>query len=111
MIYGVQAPKKDDPATEIYAWSIKEVDWGGHREITQHLVGYVAKNKRGRVTSAIKTFDQEKQVITTASGRIYQLTGWSGWNPDAEYVWRQWAAFNQAPCECDVTHRYYQSDV
>ena len=50
MIYGVQAPKKDDPATEIYAWSIKEVDWGGYQEITQHLVGYVAKNKRGRVT-------------------------------------------------------------
>jgi len=107
MIYGIQKPEEYDLATIIIQWSIKEVIYGLNEEPTHHLVGYVMSEGAGRTTSAIQSFDKEKMMITTSSGRIYKLQDKPGNNNDADYVWDFWKSHNNAKNEKDVTSQYW----
>ncbi len=109
MIHGIPAPEEDDFATEIVAWSIKEVLYGDNTEPTRHLVGYA--DREGRVSSAIQMFDSESRVIETRSGRQYKLHGKPGDHPDARYVWLRWKNFNKAQDEKDVTSEYWDAET
>jgi len=99
MIYGIQKPEEYDLATIIIQWSIKEVSYGSNEEPTHHLVGYVISEGAGRTTSAIQSFDKEKMMITTSSGRLYKLKDKPGNNSDADYVWSFWKSHNTAKNE------------
>jgi hypothetical protein len=54
---------------------------------TRHLIGRA--NGEGRVSSALVQLDVVAMMSTTRSGRRYQLTGPTGRDPDALYVFRQ----------------------
>jgi len=107
MIYGIAEPRNNFPVT-IMAWSIKEIVWGESEQPTRHLVGHIPQNSSGRASSAIQSFDREKMLITTSSGRVYALLGPPGENDDADYVWEHWKDFNNARNEKDVTNEYYE---
>jgi ATP-dependent Lon protease len=104
-VFGV-APVHQEPEETLSRWSVREARFDDVNDHSRHLVGYVARKGKGRVSSAIQSFDREKMRITTSSGRVYQLEGPPGFDPDAEYVWAHWKALNQVRDERDVTQEY-----
>jgi hypothetical protein len=96
----------EEPEETIMRWSIREVLFDDSTDKSRHLVGYILRKGKGRVTSAIQSFDRDKMRIKTTSGRLYQLEGQPGFDPDAEYVWTHWKKFNDVLEESDVTHEY-----
>jgi ATP-dependent Lon protease len=100
------SPVQQEPETVITRWSVREARFDDPNDQSRHVVGYVARQGTGRVTSAIQSFDRDHQRITTSSGRVYQLEGPPGFDPDAEYVWAQWKALNHVRDETDVTQEY-----
>lgn len=61
----------------------------------RHLVGYNRSDAEGRVSSALDTFDPDRLIGRTRSGRIYQLVGEPSWDADAAYVLDRWSAINK----------------
>jgi hypothetical protein len=100
------APVDEEPEETMMRWSIREAQFDDPNDQSRHVVGYVARKGKGRVSSAIQSFDREKMRIKTRSGRVYQLDGPPGFDPDAEYVWAHWKALNQVRDETDVTQEY-----
>jgi hypothetical protein len=100
------APVHQEPEETISRWSIREAQFDDSNDQSRHLVGYIARKGKGRVTSAIQSFDRDKMRITTASGRVYQLQGPPGFDPDGEYVWSHWKALNRVLEDTDVTQDY-----
>lgn len=105
VIFAVESVEKE-PKQSVVSWSVREVAFVGDSERTRHLVGYVARRRSGRVTSAIKDFDKEKMTMTTARGRIYHLEGPPGFSNDGEYVWEEWKRLNEAIDEIDVSDQF-----
>lgn len=103
------APISEQPEENIIFWSVREALIIGETERTHHLVGYITWQYSGRVTSKIVTFDREKMLVQTNSGRIYHLIGEPGSHRDADYVWDYWSSYNQAQNEVDVTYLYFDS--
>jgi len=100
------APVHEEPEETISRWSIREARFDEPNDQSRHVVGYVARKGKGRVSSAIQSFDRDKMRIQTRSGRVYQLEGPPGFDPDAEYVWAHWKTLNQVRDETDVTQEY-----
>ncbi|MGZ4955092.1 MAG: AAA family ATPase [Methylobacter sp.] len=100
------APVHEEPEETIICWSVREALFNDSHDKSRHLIGYIPRKGKGRVTSAIQSFDRETMRIKTTSGRIYQLEGQPGFDPDAEYVWTQWKALNEVRDEDDVTQEY-----
>ncbi|MEY3787527.1 MAG: hypothetical protein RIQ94_983 [Pseudomonadota bacterium] len=96
----------DEPEESIIHWSVHEVSYGESNDRTHHLVGYITRQRLGRVSSAIQAFDRDKMRIKTSSGRIYHLEGQPGFNSDADYVWSHWKAINDAKDDINVTNQY-----
>lgn len=97
----------EEPEESMSQWSVHEVSYHKLNDKTQHLVGYIARQRLGRVSSAIQAFDRDKMRIKTSSGRIYQLEGLPGFNADADYVWAHWKAMNDAKDDVNVTNHYH----
>jgi len=97
----------EQPEENLIFWSVREVQISCESERTHHLVGYIAWQYSGRVTSKIVTFDKQKMLVQTGSGRIYHLKGEPGTHPDGQYVWDHWSRYNQADGEVDVTEQYF----
>ena len=98
------------PEINLSAWRVFEVSsdlWP--KKITRHFVGYNSTEHEGRVSSAVVMFDTAEARGVTASGRVYQLCGGNGFNPDAEYVWSRWKARNKITQETDVTDEIINS--
>jgi ATP-dependent Lon protease len=100
------APVHQEPEETIMRWSVREARFDDLNDQSRHVVGYIARKGKGRVSSAIQSFDRNKMRITTGSGRIYQLEGPPGFDQDAEYVWSHWKALHDVREETNVTHEY-----
>lgn len=86
---------EERPHIILTRWRIFEV-WSENEDpTTRHFVGYNCRDSEGRVSSAITTFDRDSLTGITDSGRIYKLSGESGYDPDAEYVWGRWVSINR----------------
>jgi hypothetical protein len=70
------APVEERPEVELIRWRIFETCAG-----TRHFVCCETLGFCGRVSSAIKLFDAEELRGVTQSGRVYQLSGQSGFHP------------------------------
>lgn len=101
------APVDEQPEENMIWWSVREVLMGTDTEKSHHLVGYILWQHAGRVTSKIITFDKDRMLVKTESGRVYYLEGPPGSHSDSEYVWKRWSRINQAQDEIDVTHQYW----
>jgi hypothetical protein len=88
----------DEPEIELTDWQIMETNVG-----SRHFVGYNHKNREGRVSSDIVTFDNKNLIGKTVSGRVYQLIGYPAYNKDALYVWDNFKVINGIKTEENVT--------
>lgn len=87
-------PIEQRPQIVLIRWCIYEVLPTDDMPATRHFVGYNCRDVEGRVSSAITTFDPQTLTGITNSGRIYALSGDSGSDSDARYVWQRWCAMN-----------------
>ena len=72
-----------------------------------HFVGFDVQGGHGAVSSKVGQFDPKKMCGITSSGRIYQLIGIPGTDPDAQYTLDGWAAANQVTVK-DATEEFIQ---
>lgn len=81
------APVSVQPLAEMTHWRLLQVrSLEGQR--TRHLVGRASGE--GRVCCALVSIDVMAMTALTRSGRVYRLRPPTGFEPDAEYVWRVW---------------------
>lgn len=103
---GVWVPRSvsEEPELRLSDWSVFEVTMGGSSERTRHFVGTSIRDREGRVSSAVESFDAKTKRGVTSSGRVYELVGSrTGMNLDAEYTWNHWKSICQAQDVVDVT--------
>ncbi|MBA1146685.1 hypothetical protein H0Z60_06395 [Ectothiorhodospiraceae bacterium WFHF3C12] len=91
-------PVSRQPTLTLRPWRVMQLPDGD-----RHLLGYCVENGEGRVSSAIRSFDPERGVVETRTGRAYVLKGLPGSNLDAEYVWRAWLRVNELEKAKDVS--------
>lgn len=97
-----------EPFTRIVDWRVFHCQLPGLDGITTtHLVGYCPRNREGRVSSPIETFDPTKRLVKTESGRVYELAGKPGSCPDADHTWASWRRINEATVIADVTSEHF----
>ena len=94
-----------EPSIEITAWKIYEVK----DDCTRHLIGRAGGS--GRVSSAIKEYLKDENVVVTRSGRRYSLIGESEYDADAAYVWLCWQNINNVTSFTDVSEEYSNDQV
>lgn len=92
-----------EPQTTLSEWRVFEVKMPFEETRTRHFVGWAWPSQEGRVSSKIVQFDVITRRGITQSGRIYELVGCSGNNPDGDYTWRRWMNLNEATDVVDVT--------
>jgi hypothetical protein len=93
------------PEVSLRNWRIIETTEG-----TRHFVGRNIHDDAGRVSSEIVEFDPVSRRGRTRSGRIYELVGQSGYDPDAAYVWQWWCTHNSVVGYTDVSHMAVSED-
>lgn len=99
MAYWRCMPVSIEPEITLVEWRIMETERG-----QRHFVGSRDDHhSSGRVSSAIVTFDFERRVGITVSGRVYRLDGPPGRSSDADYVWSNWRVRNRVSGYADVT--------
>ena len=94
------APVSVEPLAEMTCWRLFQVrSPAGQR--TRHLVGRASGE--GRVCSALVSIDVMAMAALTRSGRVYRLRPPTGFDPDAEFVWRVWLGATGSTHVRDVT--------
>lgn len=100
-------PVSEQPEITLARWRVVEI-YTKESQVERHFVGYNVEDREGRVSSAIQEFNPATARGLTRSGRVYQLVGKPGRDPDGEYVWQNWARMNQLTDEKDVTAEIWQ---
>jgi len=98
------------PVVLLVRWQVIEVQTKD-QVVQRHFVGYNMMGWEGRVSTAIEHFDPVAKRGITRSGRVYQLEGEPGLDPDALWVWRMWAPAQGFCDEKDVTEEIWNSIV
>lgn len=88
------------PGITLVRWRVFETE---HKE--SHFVGYCPETHKGRVSSAIQSFDPTTHLAVTRSGRVYEIVGSPSQDLDALYVWGVWSEKNNVKSYTDVTAR------
>ena len=95
-----------EPAVTLLRWRVSRVSFEDQRY--DFLFGWDANNACGRCGTYVVSYDAAKRTATTKSGRLYQLKGESGFDPDALYVFE--SKFGTVPPNGvsveDVSHEY-----
>ena len=93
-------PVSVQPFSVMTNWRVFQVR-GPLGSRSRHLVGRVSGE--GRVCSALAKLDLTSLTAVSRSGRFYRLEGPPGHDPDATYVWEQWARLNRTTHMRDMT--------
>lgn len=93
----IATPITQTPSIELSCWSVWAI--GGK----YYFVGYNETEGEGRVSSAIRGFDPKTLRGVTDSGRIYQLLGEPGHDPDGMYIWQIMLQSSRISAAEDVT--------
>lgn len=88
------------PCITLVRWRVFETEFK-----ERHFVGYCRETHKGRVSSAIQSFNTTTRLAVTRSGRAYALVGPPSQDLDALYVWRVWSEKNNVENYTDVTAR------
>lgn len=89
-----------EPTSELTEWSLFQVRHANGTS-ARHLVG--CSNAIGRFTTAVVAIDLKQMQATTKSGRVYQLMGPTGADPDGMWIYRQWLRVGKRLQEKDLT--------
>ncbi|CAJ0776320.1 hypothetical protein P3T32_000984 [Ralstonia sp. GP73] len=101
MSFETVPPVSVQPQATLTRWRVFETELG-----QRHLVGHCVESSHGRVTSAVVSFDFRTRTGITSSGRRYALSGNSGYDDDAQYIWLLWTLYNAVKEFKDVTEEY-----
>ncbi len=88
----------DQPCINLVRWRILRTEGD-----ECHFMGFNVDDQDGRVSTTIVQFDAERLRGITSSGRVYELHGPPGLDPDAAYVWRIWAKVNRVTKADDIS--------
>lgn len=100
-------PVSEEPSITLTSWMIIETV---EPEPSRHFVGYNDAGREGRVSSPIVTFDAETMRGQTHTGRVYELSGSSGLNGDADYVLGRWQRGYKVEA-IDITEQVLKEDA
>lgn len=102
-----KAPSTDEqPLAVAERWTVMRATFA-NGDVSDHVVAYLGDEHSGRVSSAIQSFDPDKHVAVTRSGRQYKLPlDRHGFDPDGLYVWGAWATDNKVRTFKDVGAEY-----
>lgn len=95
-------PVAEMPTSTLAAWRVIQTETS-----ERHLCGYAPREREGRVTSAIATFDPATASAITSTGRVYRLAGRPGRDADAAYVLARWLVVNGVESIEDVTEEVW----
>ena len=99
---------EDEPELHLDLWWVFGVPSSDGQGQDHHINGFVIPGFYGKVSTKIVSFDPEKRVAITSTGRKYFLSGRQGVNNDALHVFQKWleiAGLAEAEVE-DVTAQY-----
>lgn len=99
-------PPSIQPELTLVDWSIREVHCS--RGVERVLVGYCTENREGRTSSALESIDPKSLICTTASGRVYSLSGRPRHNSDADYAFNGWKRANDVTQVTIVTREFWE---
>lgn len=88
------------PGITLVRWRVFETELK-----ERHFAGYCPETHKGRVSSAVQSFDPTTRLAVTRSGRVYELVGPPSQDLDALYVWGVWSGKNNVESYTDVTAR------
>ncbi|AQV92538.1 hypothetical protein BJN34_01335 [Cupriavidus necator] len=94
-------PVSLQPEATLIRWRVFQTERN-----SRHFAGYCIESGKGRVSSAIVSFDFNTRTGVTRSGRRYVLAGRSEHDEEVEYVWWCWALFNGVKVTEDVSNEY-----
>lgn len=97
------SPVAVTPKVELGDWRVFEVKLPGRVQRSRHFAGSTGRDGRGKASTAIVEFDPLTRRGLTESGRVYELQSSTGFNVNAEYVWRNWVRINRATHVVDVS--------
>lgn len=69
----------------ILRWSVWELRLAWRRHRTRHLLGYVERERLGRVSDAVIALSRRHREVRTRTGRVYLLFGPPGHDREAAY--------------------------
>lgn len=104
-IYAV-APVEYEPYTTLVTWEVFEATFEDGTSSIHFIGSPDDEDGRGRVCSAIQSFDKDKKCGISRSGRHYILSGPPGYSNEAHYVWEFWKRKNKVISEVNVTKDY-----
>jgi hypothetical protein len=97
-------PIDEQPELVLTDWAIFEVKMAHSSVRTRHFAGYNVRDREGRASSAMVTFDPKALTGITKSGRVYHLSGRPGLSGDGLYVWGRWLRINKSTDVVDITN-------
>jgi len=105
-----QPPVGVEPAKWLESWQIYKVisSKSPMENFGFHFIGYDIRCRQGAVSSKIDQFDPAMMRGVTRSGRIYQLVGMPGSDPDAQHTINGWIQVNQAVVQ-NATQEFIQN--
>lgn len=104
-----QPPVAIEPEKWLASWQIYKAISSKYpmSNFGYHIVGFDVRGRHGAVSSKLEQFDPLKMRGITQSGRIYQLLGEPGVDPDAQYTLGEWSRQNQVVMQ-DATKEFIQ---
>ncbi|WP_185242179.1 hypothetical protein [Citrifermentans bremense] len=88
------------PIIRLASWAVFEVETG-----ERYFVGFNLDDQEGRVSTPIRRFDSVTGRAITESGRVYQIVGPAGQDPDGNWVWSRLMSTRNIKYR-DVTSEY-----
>lgn len=79
----------DQPTITVIRWRVVQITDGACKG-QRHIIAFCPENYEARVSTHIVSFDPDKMVCITRSGRSYYLNGPPGFDPDGQFVWQAW---------------------
>lgn len=104
-----QPPVAIEPEKWLASWQIYKAISSKYpmSNFGYHIVGFDVRGRHGAVSSKLEQFDPLKMRGITQSGRIYQLLGEPGVDPDAQYTLEGWSKQNQVVMQ-EATEEFIQ---
>lgn len=90
MSFWISTPFSQEPRIALVRWRAWEVQVPNYDAPTWHLVGYMEDQHCAKVSSAVAFVHIDTEEVTTKTGRTYALSGPSGVDADAAYLWESW---------------------
>lgn len=92
---------RKQPRVWLVRWYVMRTNLG-----TRHFVGHSVEDDKAYVSTPVVTYDVARRTGVTSNGRPYTLVGPSGYDEEAEFVWRHYMRLWGVTDVVDVSDEY-----